>query len=462
MAKFTGSLVKYPARASFLWYVGMTAVGTLLLAMPFSHATDQKITPLEAAFTLTSAACVTGLAVRSTERDFSLAGQIIILILLQLGGIGIMTVTTFIVMQMGSQASLRHRLVIAETLGGDDRQDLRWILRNVFLLTLICEFTGFVLLAIRGWMLDPHPRVIWQALFHAVSAFCNAGFSLHDTSLTQFQNDYWINGVVGALIVLGGLGFPVMMDLRRNWHGALGSRWSRLHIHSKLMLIGTAGLIPLGAVSILALEWDGLLADLPLASRPLAAIFHSISCRTAGFNTINMGDLSDASLFVSILLMIIGAGACSTGGGSKVLTMMVMLLHAWSVFAGRANIVAFRRTIPRETVARAIATLMLFGAIVIVSLLVMLVAEDDSWHQVRVGSHDRQASFVDLVFETVSALGTVGLSTGITAKLGGVSHWVIIALMFIGRLGPISVFAAPSRTERKDSVAYPNEEPMIG
>lgn len=458
MPKLTGSLVKFPARASFVWYLGLITAGALALMHPFCRgAADRPISPLDAAFTATSASCVTGLVVRSTEHDFSFVGQLAILLLIQLGGIGIMTVTTFVMFHLGGRESLRHRAVLSETLGASPGSDLKWILRNVLLVTLVIEGAGFLLLAVRNLFDAPPLLALWRALFHSVSAFCNAGFALHDDSLTRYQADPLVNLTVVALIVTGGIGFPVILDIKRTWHGPWRQRWERLHLHSKLMLVGTAALIALGTFAVLALEWDGVLKDMPIWKRPIVALFHSVSCRTAGFNTVDMASLTNATLFVSILLMAIGAGPCSTGGGFKVSTVSVLVLRAWATFRGHARVNLARRTVPRETVERATATAMLFVVIAFLALTSLLVIEQsESPHPMSKGL------FLEASFEVVSALGTVGLSTGMTPNLTDLGRVIVILLMFVGRLGPISVFIALSRSERKERVEFPAEEPLIG
>lgn len=418
---------------------------------------ERAISPLDAAFTSTSASCVTGLVVRSTEHDFSVVGQVVILLLIQLGGIGIMTVTTFVMFHLGGRAGLRHRAMISETLGVDTGTDLKWILRNVIFMTFLFEGAGVVLLTIRN-LYDQSPlTAIWHALFHSVSAFCNAGFALHDDSLTRYQGDPLVNLTICALIVIGGIGFPVILDLRRNWHGALRERWSRLHLHSKLMLVGTAALLVLGTASFLVLEWDGVLKEMPFWQRLLVAFFHSASCRTAGFNTVEMASLTNAMLFISILLMAIGAGPCSTAGGFKVSTISVLALRAWATFHGYSRVNIARRTIPRETFERATATAMLFSVIAMLALTCLLVIE-----QSAIPHPQTQGLFLDAAFEVVSALGTVGLSTGMTPHLTTAGRVIVIVLMFVGRLGPFSVFVALSRSERKETIEFPGEEPLIG
>ncbi len=458
MPKLTGSLTTYPARVSFAWYLSLIAMGALVLAHPVCHAPDEPaISSLDAVFTSTSACCVTGLAVRSTAHDFSFVGQLVILLLIQLGGIGIMTVTTFVVFHLGGRQSLRHRAVLAETVGVRAEADLKWILRNVLVLTLKLEAVGFVLLAARNLFDHPPLSALWHALFHSVSAFCNAGFALYDDSLMQYQGDPLVNLTVSLLIITGGIGFPVILDLKRHWHGPWSGRWERLNLHSKLMLTGTTVLIVLGTAAFLALEWDGVLIGIPYWQRPLVAMFHAVSCRTAGFNTVEIASLTNASLFISILLMAIGAGPCSTAGGFKVSTIAVLVLRAWASFRGRTRIDLARRTIPRDTVERATTTAVVFSVIAIVALTTLLVIEQSS------SPHpESQQAFLDAAFELVSALGTVGLSTGMTPQLSPAGRMIVIGLMFMGRLGPITVFIALSRSERKDSVEFPAEEPLIG
>ena len=458
MPPATGTVVTYPARASFAWYFVLIAVGAVVLMLPMSGQNEKPaISALDAVFTATSAACVTGLAVRSTGHDFSLLGQIVILLLIQLGGIGIMTVTTLITFRLGGRANLRHRAVLSETLGVQSEPDLRWVLSSVLKLTLFIEAIGFVILAARNLLIDPPAEALWHALFHSISAFCNAGFSLNDDSLMRYQGDPVVNLTISALVISGGLGFPVMLDIQRNWHGPWIKRWECLCLHSKIMLIGTSALLVFGTAAILTLEWDGILQGFSLGKKVLVSFFHSMSCRTAGFNTIDLGSLTNASLFISILLMMIGAGPCSTAGGFKVSTLMALILNALATLRGRRKISLFRRTVSPSVVARATSTLLLFAVVAVLALTVLLVAE-----QSNVAHVNSQAIFMDAMFEVFSALATVGLSTGLTSRLSDVGRCIIIILMFIGRLGPISVFVALSRDERTSKIEFPNEELLIG
>lgn len=469
MPQLVGSINQYPGRASLTWYAVLILVGfAALYFVPGCAADgDRPITALDALFTSTSASCVTGLIVRSTPHDFSLLGQGVILALIQLGGIGIMTVTTFIVVQFDRSGSLRQRKVIAETLGAGEKGDLRRILRNVLVMTGLCEAIGFLILlaynqatfarfAAEGvW--DTRGEATWHALFHSVSAFCNAGFALHDESLTPFADSFVVNGTIGLLVVVGGLGFPVVNDLWKSRKRPPSSRWSGLQLHSKIMLIGTGLLLAVGFVSFLALEHDGVLADDTIAARVIKSAFHSVTCRTAGFNTVEIAELTNAMLFISVLLMMIGAGPCGTGGGFKVSTAAIIALRAWATFQGYARVNLFRRTLPTESVERAIATAMLFVTVATVALTGLLVIEQSGF-----GHTGSAGMFMETLFEVISALGTVGLSTGMTTDLHASSRMIVILLMILGRLGPISTFVALSHSARNERVEYPNEEPLVG
>ncbi len=460
MPQLVGSIASYPARSTFLWFLGLILCGSFLLSQPFAQVQGPGHAPvgyLDAIFTATSAACVTGLTVRSTAHDFSWAGQLIIVVLIQLGGIGIMTITTLIVIQF-SGAGLKHKALVSSTLGADVATDLRSILRSVLLFTFVVEFSGFAGLAIRNLFDQRWADALWHALFHSVSAFCNAGFSLYDNNLINYRHDPWVNAVICGLIMTGGLGFPVMLDVRRNWkRKSWLDLWDHLQLNSKIMLLGSTFLWLSGMLCFLAIEWDGVLRGRSLWESLQVSFFQSVTCRTAGFNTVNMGRLTNAILFVMILLMLVGAGPCSTGGGFKVTTAVTLVLRAWSAFRGHGRVSIFRRTIPRDLVERASVTAMLYGAVACLGLTILLLYEQSDRR-----APARQDHFLAAAFEVVSALGTVGLSTGITPDLSIPGRLVIICLMFLGRLGPISAFAALSRPAQREVVEYSSEEPLIG
>jgi trk system potassium uptake protein TrkH len=457
MAKLAGSLERYPARVSLYWYTAALAVGTALLCLPASSAQpDAPIRFMDAWFTAASALCVTGLTVRSTGNDFTFFGQIVILSLIQVGGIGIMTITTLVMSQIVG-TGLRHRAVVSETLGATGPINLRWILASVVVVTLGCELLGAALLFARFIADMPMWDALWYAVFHSISAFCNAGFQLRDDGMIQFQGDVVVNLSICLLIVLGGLGFPVLIDANRAMRHGWREVWNELHLHSKLTIIGTALLLSSGAVLFLALEWNQALGGFPWINRVLAPIFYSVSCRTAGFNSVDVSGLSSATLFISILLMLVGAGSCSTAGGIKVSTVAMLVSHAATRFAGSKHVNICRRTIPQPAIDRALASTMIYLFVAGVGIMLLLVFD----RKLEVGG-DPQRHFLDVAFECVSALGTVGLSTGVTPRLSDWGRIIIIGLMFLGRLGPITFFAALARTTVKSSVEFANEEPLIG
>jgi trk system potassium uptake protein len=454
--QFAGSLVGYPARVSFTAYCTAILVGGFLLTLPVARAPDRPpIDLVDAFFTATSACCVTGLVVRSTLHDFSPFGQGVILLLMQLGGLGIMTITTLVAFQLGGPTSMRQRAVLSETLGIRPGGELRWVAVAVAVTVLVAEALGFLLLTVATWGTAEPTVVVWRAGFHAVSAFCNAGFALSDTSFMADAGNLPVNAILCGLVIIGGLGFPVIFDVgSRLWNRE--PLWERLSTHSKLMFLGTGGLLVFGAVSFWLLEWEQSLAGQPLGTRILMGLFHSTTCRTAGFNTVDYASLADATLFLSIILMAIGAGPCSTAGGFKVSTFMTLLVRGWTSFRGREHANFFKRTIPPQAVERAAVTALLFAVLAIAALVAILVVEH------RHGITDRPRWFLDCFFETISALGTVGLSTGITPLLSNPGKLTLVVLMLLGRLGPITVALALSYEQRPRQTTYLEEGPLFG
>ena len=459
MAKFAGSLRKFPARASFFCYALGIMVGAAVLASPICTAdAEAPISPVDALFTATSATCVTGLTVRSTGNDFSWVGQLVILLLIQLGGIGIITITTYITFSLGATRGLRSRTAAAETIGVDAPQpQLAALLRDVLRFALTIEAVGFGILFVRWLFQFPPHQAAWYALFHSVSAFCNAGFSLFDDNLVSFQADPVVLLTIAGLIITGGLGFPVITDLHVNWHGTWREMWDSLRLHTRLSLLGTAVLLAGGTLALLALEWDNLLAEMPWWQRLLTAFFQSVTPRTAGFNSVPVAHMTTASLFLVMLLMLIGACPCSTGGGFKVSTFTVLVLRVWALFRGRAYVSVFRRTIPQAVFGQATATVLVYTVVVALAVMCVLGLEERFVGHIEAGGR-----FLDTTFEVVSAAGTVGLSTGATTRLSTPGRLIIVLVMFLGRLGPISVFAAVSQSERYKGVQYVSEKPLIG
>ena len=350
-----------------------------------------------------------------------------------------MTITTLLIFQIGGEATVRQRAVIAETLGIKSARGLRQLALMVLVVVLCSEFIGFLLLTAATWGTREPMDVIWRAAFHSVSAFCNAGFSLGDDSLVAYNTDIPVNLIICGLVIVGGLGFPVLFDITsRLW--SRESLWDRLHMHSKLMLLGHGWFACLRCSEFLGIRVRRCsMAGQPLSNRVLLGLFHTTTCRTAGFHTVEYGSLSSATLFLTILLMAIGAGPGSTGGGFKVSTFMTLLTRAGASFRGQERANFAKRTIPERAVERATATALVFVAIAFVALVALLGVENGG------KAAERPRWFLDASFECISALGTVGLSTGITASLTIPGKFILAILMLLGRLGPITVAVALSR-----------------
>jgi trk system potassium uptake protein TrkH len=471
MLKYTGAVARYPARALFVAYLLAIIVGGLLLYTPLARQypdSEQRphITLVDSFFTAASAVCVTGLSVRPTGTYFSSFGHVVILLLIQMGGVGIMTLTTYITRVLGANEDLRARQALSETLGATTTEGVRWVGRRVLGVTLIIESIGALLLLPSFWRDKSFGEACWWAVFHAVSAFCNAGFSLHDQNLVPWRTDVLLNFTIMGLIVLGGIGFPILADVSRSLaryarepNRPLVRIWSGLLLSTKLMLVGTVVLIVFGTVAIARLEWNRTLGDLEWPHKILAALFASVTPRTAGFNTLDYGKMATATLFVTLLLMLIGGGPASTAGGTKVSTFMVLVARVRARFRGRPHVTAFGRTIPRETIDRAFVIVLLFGGLTIVGTLGVLVLGETVFFTRSDSDHGK---FLSVCFEVVSALCTVGLSIGITADLTDFSKVVLIALMFAGRLGPVALYAALSREEQVMKARPVREDVLVG
>ncbi len=429
-------------------FLFLILVGTVLLRLPIASRSHRSIPFIDALFTASSATCVTGLVVYDTYSQFTLFGQTVILLLIQVGGLGFMTVATMFSMFMGRRIGLMERGLMKESIGTLQLGGIVRMLKHVLIGTAVLETVGAVLLSVRfvgqmGWAMG-----IYYGIFHSVSAFCNAGFDLMGrfgpySSLTAYQGDALVNTVVMGLILVGGLGFVVWEDLYQKH-----MRFSRLSLHTKAVLLFTVILVLGGATLFLILEWDNTLAGLPFGTKLMASLFQSITPRTAGFNTVNINALSGGSKMLTILLMMIGGSPGSTAGGMKTTTMLVLLLTAFSYIRGREDVNFMGRRIDASCTHKAfsLATVYLVTAFVAVVGLA--------------ATH----SFLmeDVAFEVVSAISTVGLSTGITPFLKPLARIVICLLVYLGRVGSLSVLMAITHPQPGVNVKKPLDKVIIG
>ena len=440
-------LLAHPARLIVLVFSGVILLGTLLLSLPVATQGSASASPLTALFTATSATCVTGLIVVDTPTYWSGFGQGVILALIQVGGFGIMTMTSLVVIVVARRIGLRQRLVAQAETGAVDIGDVRRILRGVAGFTVVFEVTAALLLAARFALAyeEPLGRAAYLGLFHAVSAFNNAGFALFSDSLTQYGTDPWIMPTITVAFVLGGLGFPVLLELRRSWRRP--SRWS---VHTKLTLLTTTALFVVGIAAVTAFEWTNpeTLGGRPVTDKLGLGAFSGMTPRTVGFNVLDYGAMNEPTLLVTIALMFIGGGSASTAGGIKVTTFALLGFVIYSELRGEPEVTLFRRRSSPRTQRRALTVALLAVAAVAVGAMVLVLV-----------STDRLA---DSLFEATSAFGTVGLSTGITPDLPAPGRLLLILLMLMGRLGPWTLGAALVLRRRTRLYRYPEEGPIIG
>ncbi|HVL53411.1 MAG TPA: potassium transporter TrkG [Vitreimonas sp.] len=431
-----------------LGFAALITIGTILLLLPVSTAAGRSTAPLEALFTATSAVCVTGLVVVDTATHWSPFGHAVILGLIQIGGFGFMTGSTLILLLLvGRRTGLRDRMVVQASTGASDLGTVTSLVKRIALFTIAAEVIGAIalFLAFLGRGIDA-VQAAWWGVFHAISAFNNAGFDLIGDfrSLTPFADDPYVLIPVAVLIVLGGIGFALIGDV------AGKRRWSRLALETKIVLLTTVALIVGGTIAIGVFEWENpaTLGGLPVEQRPLNALFESITLRTAGFNALETGELLEASLFVAMALMFIGGASGSTAGGIKVNTFSILLVAIVSTARGRPSAEAFGRRIPHILIYRAISVALLSIALLFLVSLGLELTSD--------------GSFVQVLFEAVSAVGTVGASTGITPDLPDSARLIVIPTMFIGRLGTLTLVLALTARQRPTSHRPAVESIRIG
>lgn len=433
-----------PARILVGGFVLLILSGAVLLNLPVMVQHDQKIDFLTALFTSTSAVCVTGLAVVDTGTHWTIWGQIVILILIQVGGLGFMTMAALFALLLGHRISFRQRLIIQQAMNQNNVSGIVRLVKYVLVFTFSIELVFTLLLAIRwaaelGWL-----KSFWYGLFFSVSAFNNAGFDLFGNArLTGYVEDVTINLCITTLIIIGGIGISVVVDLlqhRKNF------RYTSLH--TKMALSVTAVLLIAGTLVIFLLEMNNSLKSLSLGGKMLASYFQAVTPRSAGYVTLDTGALLSATQFFIIILMFIGASPGSTGGGVRTTTIGALVVAAWSMAKGKVNAEAFRRQIGQEQVYRAMIIVLLAIFFVAVVALVLSITE--------------QASFLAILFEATSAFTTTGLSMSLTSELTVPGRILIIITMFLGRIGPLTVVFALTQRQRKAKINYPEEKILIG
>ncbi len=434
-------------------FLGFIAVGGVLLALPVSAADGRHVSLLDAFFTSVSAVCVTGLITLDTPVDFSTFGQAVILLLIQAGGLGYMTMSTVLVAALGRSVTLQERLTLQEALNAQDMEGLVRFAGTVLKLTLAFELTGALILTLWWWSTLGAGTAAWYGLFHAVSAFNNAGFALWSDSLMSWRGDVVVNLVITILVIAGGLGFFVWAELLSRHR-----RTVKVSVHTRLVLAATAALLVGGTVMLLALEWNNprTLATLPFGDKVLAAWFQSVTTRTAGFNTLDIGAMTVPSLFVMMALMFIGASPGGTGGGVKTSTFSITLAALWATVRGKNDTVIYKRRLGPELVAKAF----------FVSLIAFVTMNSVAWLLLLTEGRD----LLTTLFETTSAFGTVGLSMGengapvsLVAFFSPAGKLLIMLMMFVGRLGPLTLaIAVARRGAAQAKLRYPEGKILVG
>jgi trk system potassium uptake protein TrkH len=434
-------------------FAGIIGFGTALLMQPAATVAGRHTDLIGALFTATSATCVTGLTVYDTATHFTLFGQAVILALIQVGGLGIMTFSMSLALLMRRGISMKNQSIMQDVLDQDTVISMHRLVKFIIIMTFLLEAAGATVLFFSFLpAFDSTGQAVWAAVFHSVSAFCNAGFSTFSDNLTGFKYNLPVNAVIGTLIVLGGIGFVVIGDFYQALKNKLKRRHGPKHkfrIQSRLALGWTGGLILFGTLLIYWLEHKHQMANMRYDQALLVSLFQSITTRTAGFNTCNISALQPATLFLMIILMFIGACPGGTGGGIKTTTPAVIWAMIRAGFNHREESELYRHTIPVEVIQKAVMALCSSLLLVCGATILLAVFE--------------QKPFMDVLFETVSAFGTVGLSTGLTPELSDPGRILISLLMFIGRLGPLTIgFAFMLRNIRPAKYSYAEERIMIG
>lgn len=456
ISNFFEGISLHPAQTILLSFLLVILTGTILLMMPFTTTSKNGLSILNALFTSTSAVCVTGLIVVNTATAFTFWGKLIIMFLIETGGLSIMILSYFTIFALRKKVTLEEKVMLSYMLNEQDMSRIGKSIKTIIYTSFIIEGTGMLLLYIPFRKVPHSPdNALFLSLFHSISAFCNAGFSLFSDSLEQFKGNVFVNFVIAILIILGGISFAVLSNLKDSgkWHlrkliKKENPGFVKLQVNSKVVLLFTAFLLLSSTLILYGIEHTKSLSEYSLGKQYLIAFFQSVTLRTAGFNTISIGNLATTTLIVMTVFMFIGAAAGSTAGGIKINNVAVILAYIKSFLTGSGTVVLFKHSIPREKVLKSMLIL-LFGISSVVLGIILL-------------SYTEHAALKDITFETVSAFGTVGLSTGLTSHLSGPGKIIISSLMFMGRLGPLTILAAATRHHHKTNIEFPVGNISIG
>ncbi len=446
----------HPGQLIFLSYMLAIGVGTLLLSLPIATVSG-SISWADALFTATSATCVTGLSVLDIGTYFTLFGQLVILALIQLGGLGIMTFSVAIFRLIGRKISFRERMAVQDVFTHTAQEDVYQLLKSIFFFTLGVESLGFLLLFLFWSAHYPLGEAFYLSVFHAISAFCHAGFSLFENSLMDFRGNLFINTVIGTLIILGGIGFPVVYDLYHTYFTNAKVR-KKLLAQTKVVLLMTAILVPGAAILFWALEQNNTLQGLPWNEAALSSLFQSIATRSAGLNTLDIGALKDSTLAMFLFLMFFGGAPGSCAGGVKITTLALIGAFAWSRFRQERRVNVFKKSVPADTLTKSVVLILISIALITLFFFLLLVFAPTEIPALG----GRHIPFRLYLFEAVSAFGTVGLSMGVTPYLTPIGKLLLILMMLIGRVGVLTiayVVVGPTATK---GIEYAEENIMVG
>jgi len=463
MAKFFSRQFFTPTRSISIGFLLVILLGTFFLSMPFSATEGKTIGFIDALFISTSAVCVTGLSPIDIGSKLTFFGQFVVLILMQIGALGLMTFTTVFYYWFGSKLPIADRLAIQETFQNLPAKQIRRLIFYIVSFTIAIEAVGTILLFIH-WTIKgdfaSHAQTFWYALFHAVAAFTHGSFSLFPNSLINYQKDFPVIFIITSLIFLGGLGFLVALELKDFLLSKFfpkDKKIRRLSVQTKLTLITLIALIFGGTILIFFNERNGVFAQMTFAESLANSYFFSIVPRTSGFNTVQMSDFSGASVFVLMILMFIGGGSGSASGGIKVGTFGLLVAYTFARLRGKNQLNLWNRTIPQSSIDKASAIVVASASLILIATLILMFTETQN-----LSAKESQANFVPILFETISAFGTVGLTMDFSAQLSEAGKIILSLVMFAGRVGIISLILALSLREKPAQFSYAEENVMIG